>query len=114
VALTFKSSRPVERVLIERGSDGAQRVCKARQTDYNPKMWNLTLEHPSGMTWKGTFHGDGNNVNIALAQLLVDKENDYREEAARGHKPRPAPLDCNIPVADMPSPHMTTIRRYTR
>ena len=112
MVLTFKSSTPAERVLIERGSDGSQRVCRAVQADYNPNMWKLTLEHPSGTKFAGTFYGDGNNAMVALAQLLVEKENTYKEEAARGHKPRPAPLDTNVPVPDAPYASPTTIRRY--
>jgi hypothetical protein len=110
MVLTFKSSTPAERILVERGGDGAQRIAKAVQADYNPKMWRLTLEHPSGTKFNGTFYGDGNNVNVALAQLLVEKEAAYKEEAARGHRPRPAPLDTSVPVAD--DGHETLIRRF--
>jgi len=71
--MTFRSSIPEQRVIIERDPTGRQRVCRATQTDYNPKMWTLRLEHPSGETFSGTFHGDGGSVNVALAQLLVEK-----------------------------------------
>jgi hypothetical protein len=98
MVLTFRSSTPEERVIIERSKDGSQRVCRATQTDYNPKMWNLSLEHPSGTRWNGTFCGDGNTVQVALTQMLMDKENDYREEAARGHRPPPETRDRNVRV----------------
>ena len=98
MVLTFRSSIPEERVIIERGKDGTQRVCRAVQTDYNQRMWNLRLEHPSGTSWNGTFHGDGNTVQVAMTQLLMDKEQEYREEAARGHRQAPAPRDTNVRV----------------
>jgi len=100
MVLTFRSSRPAERVLIERGSDGTQRICRATQSDYNPKMWNLTLEHPSGMRWNGTFHGDGCTVNVALTQMLMDREIEYMHEIGRGHRPPPQPHDRNVRVDD--------------
>jgi hypothetical protein len=88
--MTFRSSIPEQRVIIERDPTGRQRVCRATQTDYNPKMSTLRLEHPSDETFSGTFHGDGGSVNVALAQLLVEKERDYAEDKARGDKPREA------------------------
>jgi hypothetical protein len=69
------------------------------QADHNPKHWNLSLEHPSGMTWKGSFHGDGNTVQVALTQMMMDKEHEYRNETARGHRPGEAMLrDPNTAV----------------
>ena len=88
MTLTFKSSMPEQRVIIERAPDGRQRVCRATQSDFNSKMWNWRLEHPSGEFWQGTFHGDGASVNVALAQMLVDKERDYLNDKARGDKRR--------------------------
>ncbi|MGM4870666.1 hypothetical protein AB7645_05495 [Bradyrhizobium sp. 956_D2_N1_5] len=100
MALTFKSSRAEERVIIERGKDGSQRVCRAVQTDYNAKMWNLCLEHPGGQRWNGTFHGDGNTVQVAMTQMMMDREDAYRQEANRGHRPPPQSRDFNVRVDD--------------
>jgi hypothetical protein len=50
----------------------------------------LELQHPSGQRWTGTFTGDGNTVQVALTQLLMDHENDYRDDKARGDR-RPEP-----------------------
>jgi hypothetical protein len=50
----------------------------------------LELQHPSGQRWTGTFIGDGNTVQVALTQLLMDHENDYRDDKARGDR-RPEP-----------------------
>jgi hypothetical protein len=98
MSLTFRSSTPEERVIIERGRDGSQRVCRAVQSDHNPKHWNLSLEHPSGMRWPATFHGDGNTVQVAMTQMMMDRENEYRNEAARGHRPAPQDRDYSVRV----------------
>lgn len=98
MVLTYRSSQPEERVIIERSANGDKRVARAVQSAHNPKMWNLSLEHPSGMRWRGDFHGDGATVNVALAQLLVDKESDYQQERARGHKPESMLRDPNVRV----------------
>jgi hypothetical protein len=104
MTLTFRSSTPEERILIERGRDGTQRVCRAVQSDHNPKHWNLSLEHPSGMRWPGTFHGDGNTVSVAMTQLMMDRENEYRNEAARGHRPPPPDRDTSERVDEFGNP----------
>jgi len=98
MVLTFRSSTPEERVIIERNANGDRRVARAVQASHNPKMWNLSLEHPSGKRINGKFHGDGNTVNLALTQMLMDSENDYKEEAARGHRPAPPARDLNVRV----------------
>jgi len=99
MVLTFRSSTPEERVIIERNANGDRRVARAVQASHNPKMWNLSLEHPSGKRINGKFHGDGNTVNLALTQMLMDSENDYKEEAARGHRPAYR-IDHNVRVGD--------------
>lgn len=112
MTLTFKSSRTEERVLIERGKDGTQRVCRAVQTDYNRRMWNLSLEHPSGQRWGGTFHGDGNTVCLAMTQLLTDKADEYQHEINRGHRPPPQARDHNVPVDDTGRAIAPTVRSW--
>ncbi|MGJ4889005.1 hypothetical protein ACQR1Y_12465 [Bradyrhizobium sp. HKCCYLRH3099] len=106
MALTFKQP-PEERVIIERKGNGDKRVCKAIQDADNAKRWNITLEHPSGSTFHGSFHGDGNTVHVAMVQMMMDREQIYREEAARGHRPTIAARDVNVPVNDVAE---TTIR----
>src|SRR5690242_1287985 len=113
MALVFKSP-PEERVIIERGRDGTQRVCKARQDDANEKMWRLRLEHPSGMHWDGSFYGDGNTVQVAMTQMMMDKENDYKDEAARGHTPAPEMRDTNVRVDAFGENIAPPIRSYIR
>lgn len=99
MALTFKSSTPQQREIVERAADGSKRVCRAVQSDHNPKMWNLTLEHPSGSRWTGTAHGNVSEATLWMNQLMMDHENDFRQEAARGHKSA-APMlrDPNVAV----------------
>ncbi|MGJ4947308.1 AAA family ATPase [Bradyrhizobium sp. HKCCYLS20291] len=100
MALAFKQP-PEERVIIERKGNGDQRVCKAKQDASNARRWNITLEHPSGSTFSGSFHGDGNTVHVAMVQMMMDREQIYREEAARGHRQTIAARDVNIPVNDV-------------
>jgi hypothetical protein len=112
MTLTFKSSRPEERVIIERDKTGRQRVCRAVQSDYNTKLWNLRLDHPSGETWSGTFHGDGNTVNLAMTQMMMDKERDYLDDKARGDKPRAPDRDLNVKVDEFGRDIGAPVRSY--
>lgn len=97
MVLTFK--KPPETIVLERGRDEAKRVVRAVQGD-NPKRWDLTLQHPSGEAWKGTFYGDPNTVQVAMVQMMMDKETNFIEDAGRGHQPRGIQLDRNVPVND--------------
>ena len=101
MVLTFRSSIPEERVIVERNANGDKRVARAVQMEHNPKMWRLSGEHPSGRTIPGSFAGDGNTVVLALGQMLMDSANDYKQEAARGHRPAPMLRDTNVSVNDL-------------
>jgi hypothetical protein len=61
MVITFRSTGFEERIQIERQADGRQRVAKGRQSDYNPRHWDLELQHPSGQRWTDTFISDGND-----------------------------------------------------
>jgi hypothetical protein len=99
MALTFKSSTPQQREIVERAADGSKRVCRAVQSDHNPRMWRLSLEHPSGSRWTGTAHGNASEATLWMNQLMMDHENDFKQEAARGHKPASQMLrDSNVVV----------------
>jgi hypothetical protein len=102
--LTFRSTGKVEKVLIDRASDGRQRVCKATQSDYNERHWTLHYEVPSGRTKAGTFTGDENTVYVAMAQLMMDNNNNYRDDLARGDRPREPGFDRNRSVSAAVSP----------
>jgi hypothetical protein len=101
MALVFKSSSPEERVLLMRDADGNDRICRAVKEHSNTSQWKLTMTHPSGMTWRGSFNGDGNTVAVAMAQMLMDRENDYESERARGHRPPLPDRDQNVRVNDI-------------
>lgn len=100
MALTFRSSTPEERLLIERGKNGDQRVCRAVQLPHNVRQWDITLEHPSGRVWKGAYSGDGNTVYVAMTQMMMDREHDYHEDRARSHRPLPPVRDKSVQVHD--------------
>ena len=111
MSLTFKSTIAEQRVIIERNSRGDQRVARAVQGQ-NPKTWDLSLEHPSGRVVRGQFQGDGHTVNLALTQMLMDSENDYRQEAARGHRPAPTLRDPNVRVDDIGNNTTAPVNKY--
>ena len=75
MALTFKSSVPEERFLIQRGRDG-ERICRAVAEGSGGRTWNIVLQHPDGMRWNARYHGDGHSVGIAMSQLMLDKEHE--------------------------------------
>jgi hypothetical protein len=101
MALVFKSSSPEERVLFIRDKDGGERICHAVQERANTNHWKLELTHPSGTTWKGSFNGRLDDLNLAMDRMISDREQDYREEKARGHRPPPPGRDLNIRVNDI-------------
>lgn len=97
MALTFRSSRPEVRVFIDREPDGRQRLCRAERFG-GERQWQLTLEHPDGQQWSGTFNGDANELPLAMGMMLADKQNEFVQAKQRGDKP-PAPVhDASVPV----------------
>jgi predicted alpha/beta-hydrolase family hydrolase len=101
MAITFRSSRQAERVLIEREGNGTQRVAKATQSEHNDHVWKLRLEHPAGSSWDDTFTGNGTEVMVRLAQMMCDHELDYMHERNRNHRPPPVTRDLNTSINDM-------------
>ena len=88
MVLTFRSTTPEERFLIQRGRNG-ERVRRAVQASGSERTWDIVLKHPDGMRWNATYHGDGHSVGVAMAQLMLDKE----------HEKPPAPVrDRNIAI----------------
>jgi hypothetical protein len=101
MVLTFRSTGVRERIIVDREPDGRQRVARAVQSDYNDRHWDLSLEHPSGEKFVGTFTGgSADDATVALTQMLMDRENDYRDDKARGDRRRPEPFDRNRRVDD--------------
>lgn len=77
-------------------------------------MWNLRLEHPSGEIFNGSFHGDGNTVNLAMSQMMMEKENDYLGDKARGDRPATPSRDLNVRVDQFGSDLGAPIRGYLK
>src|ERR1700730_3358726 len=96
MALTFKSSTPESFSIIGREPNGATRVAVATRVDGSGNRWNLSLQHPSGRSWRGDFHGQ--NVIDALGELLNSKDVEYRQERSRGYRPEPATRDNSVSV----------------
>ncbi len=87
MTLTFRTSTPEQRVVIEREPDGRQRVATATRNSGSHEHWDLKVTHPSGQNWNGTFNGSGVNVTVALAEMLARTQNEFRDDKARGDRP---------------------------
>jgi hypothetical protein len=114
MVLTYRSTTPETRVIIERESDGRQRVARATKAADSFRQWDLRVEHPSGQVRTGIFRGDGAEVNLALAQMLSDSEAEWRQEKARGDRPAPGQRDLNAPVRTTGEMGMAPVRTYRR
>jgi hypothetical protein len=98
MVLTFRSSTPETFKIIGEDTDGSRRVAVATRIPGSQARWDLQLQHPSGRAWNGVFNGP--NVLDALGQLLNDKDVEYKQERARGHKPEPQMRDVNHQLPD--------------
>jgi hypothetical protein len=98
MALTFRSTTPETRTVVEQEADGRQRVAVAIRDHGSTRHWNLQVRHPSGEHWSGTYTGDTNNVVTALNEMLARTENEFRTDKARGDRPRPTVPDFSRPV----------------
>jgi hypothetical protein len=85
MVLTFRSTTPESRTIVEREADGRQRVAYAKRNPAGTRLWDLVVEHPSGETWSGSF--TGTDVVGALNEMLNKSENAWRSDRARGDRP---------------------------
>ena len=94
--------------MIEREPDGRQRVAKAIQSDYNPRHWEVSLEHPSGQQWSGVCTGNKAEVGLGLTKLMADHEMEFVQDRARGDRLPANGRDLNVRVdsygADIAAP----------
>ena len=93
MVLTYRSTTPATFKIIGEDTDGSRRVAVATRIPGSQVRWDLQLQHPSGRTWNGTFSGP--NVLDALGQLVNEKNPEYIQERARGHRPEPQMRDAN-------------------
>jgi hypothetical protein len=101
MALTFKSSRREELVMIQREPDGRQRVARATMSDYNDRHWEVELQHPSGQSWSGVCTGSKIDVGLGLTKLLADHEMEWIQDKSRSDRPPQSQhRDHNVRVAD--------------
>src|SRR5712664_3832010 len=95
MSLTFRKAPKVFKIIAE-DEDGSRRVATATERVSNNSrtaQWDLELTHPSGNRWPATFAGP--NILDALSQLVHEKENDYKLERSRGHRPERQLRDPN-------------------
>lgn len=96
MALVFKSSTPESFTLTGIDKQGRKRTVTATKESGN-SHWDLTLRHPSGTQWPGRYFGD-RGILDAMSQMLVDRDIEFRQDAARNDRP-PAPVrDDNVRV----------------
>jgi hypothetical protein len=100
MTLTYRSTTPETRILIERQSDGRQRVARAVKNPDSDRQWLLSVEHPSGRAMSGTFTGQPAEVNIALSQMLARTENEWITDRDRSDRPPPQARDTSVRVYD--------------
>ena len=111
MALTFKSTSQETKIVIDRAPDGRQRVGRAVQSTHNPEFWNLTVEHPNGQKWPGSFCGSDMEAVVALAEMMARTKNEYLQDRARGDRPPPETRDLNTAVNDLGTPLVAPVTR---
>lgn len=109
MVLTFRSSSPQKFEIIGTDPDGRRRVVTATKEtrDFN---WQLSLTHPSGRNWRGTYHGPG--VLDAMASLLAAHDAEYVQDKARGDRRHEERFDYNRSVDGDVPPITPIARRY--
>jgi hypothetical protein len=107
MVLTFQSTVPEVFKIIGQDSEGSRRVAVATRVPGAQTRWALELTHPSGRNWKGDFFGP--NVLDALSELVRSKDDEYKSERARGHRPPPEPFGISRHVSVPDDGHVTPI-----
>ena len=108
MALTFRSSINETFTLTGQDADGRKRTVTATKDGF---YWNMRLHHPSGMTWPARFHGP--NVLDAMSELMRSHDVEFKQDRARGDRPRVEPYDYNRPVNDLANaPIVQTPRKW--
>jgi hypothetical protein len=94
---TFKSTGETQIYIVERDSDGTQRIARAIQ---DGNHWRCQVEHPSRVMECSNVFGNRGDVKLALTHYLHQTETEWKNEKARGHRPESRPRDVNVPVDD--------------
>ncbi|EHR03224.1 hypothetical protein [Bradyrhizobium sp. WSM471] len=100
MSLTFRSTIPDQRVVVQQDPDGRRRVATATRNPGAREQWDLKLTHPSGAIFSGSFNGDGNSAVVALAELMARSNQAYVADRSRGDRPAAEPFDQNRRVDD--------------
>ena len=77
MVLTFRSTTPETRSIVETDSHGRQRIAIATRDYGSNRQWDLQVRHPNGQTWNGSYTGDTANLVVALDEMLKRSENDF-------------------------------------
>ena len=97
MVLTFRSTTPESYTLVRVDSEGNRSVATTTKTE-NRGQWLTTLRHPSGQSW--SRHCYGPNALDHVCGMLEAHESDYRDAAARGHRPPQPKYDNSVRIDD--------------
>lgn len=98
MVLTFRSTTPETKLVIDRDSTGRQRVGKAVQSEHNAKFWNISIENPSGSVTPATFCGTGLEAVVAIADLMNRGSHEYELDRQRGDRRETPYPDKNVSI----------------
>jgi hypothetical protein len=98
MVLTFKSTRAEVFTISNTDEHGRTRTVTASKM---PDDWNfkLTLRHPSGETWSGTYTGRAGILD-AMAEMMTSRDAQFVQDRDRGDRPRPEAVDRNRSVRE--------------
>ncbi|MGJ4939298.1 hypothetical protein ACQR1W_01890 [Bradyrhizobium sp. HKCCYLS1011] len=102
MVLTFQSTIAESFELIGTDARGRRRIATASKAPQD-FYWQLELRHPSGDRWEGRYHGNS-GVLDALAELLNSRDQQFKQDAARGDRPRADLADPNRAVNEAVAP----------
>jgi hypothetical protein len=88
------ASTGIERVdVLETYPDGRQRIASAtKQADtsnatFPISRWSYEISFPSGRQWSGIVSGPRHEVAAELSRMLRSRDEEFRQDAARGDVP---------------------------
>jgi hypothetical protein len=97
MSLSYRSTTPETRFVLERSEDGRERCATAvRQPGDN--FWTCTVTHPSGERWTQRYHCHSDTVVPAMANWLASKKHDFIQDKAKGDR-KPLQLDTSVRIS---------------
>jgi hypothetical protein len=108
MVLTFKSSVPEQRVIIEKNADGRERISVATTTD--GRNWNCRTTHPDGAQWE--YRHVGPDPVPTMSAQMEETRRRYQAAKYRGDRPEQRmQFDRNRSINEAVSPVIPAGRR---